>query len=118
MGNTIIEFVNFLETKYLSTAKDYRPVDLARKVQYLTLDIITKLAFGHQFGYLQTDSDVHSYIQMTEDSMPVMMVLTVFPGLAKILQSPWGRKLMPSERDRVGFGKFIRYVHVGTWMPP
>ena len=96
-----------IETKYLSTDQDYRPMDLARKVQFLTLDIISMLAFGKQFGYVATDSDVYSYIKMTEESMPVMMVLTVFPALAKVLQSPLLRGLLPSEHDRVGFGKFI-----------
>lgn len=91
----------------MSTGQEFRPVDLAEKVQYLTLDVITSVAFGKKFGYLETDSDVHSYIKMTEGSMPVMMILAVFPGLAKVLQSRFFRSLMPSEHDRVGFGKFI-----------
>jgi hypothetical protein len=111
IDDRILEFVDLLEKKYLSTSQEYRAVDLARKLQYLTLDIITTLAFGKKFGYIETDSDVYEYIKMTEDSMPVMMVLTVFPGLAKILQSPLVRGIMPSERDRVGFGKFIGYEH-------
>lgn len=102
-------FLNLLEHKYISTDREFRPVDMARKVQYLTLDVITSLAFGQKFGYIDQDTDVHSYIQITEDSMPVMMVLSLFPVLAKTLQTKLFRWLMPSERDRVGFGAFIRY---------
>jgi len=39
--------------------------------------------------------------------MPVMMILTVIPSLARLLQTKLLRRLMPSEHDRVGFGKFI-----------
>ncbi|KAF6840827.1 cytochrome P450 [Colletotrichum plurivorum] len=108
----IQSLVRLIEDKYLSTETLFRPMDLCKKVQYLTLDIITSLAFGYHFGYLEQDTDVHHYIQMTEESMPVMMILTVFPGLARILQSPLFRCAMPSEHDRVGFGKFIAYVVV------
>ncbi|KAK6224732.1 cytochrome P450 [Colletotrichum tabaci] len=100
-------FIRLIEEKYVSTADYFRPMDLCRKVQYLTLDVITSLAFGYHFGYVEQDADVHQYIQMTEKSMPVMMTLSVFPLLAKWLQSPLFRRAMPSEHDRVGFGKFI-----------
>ena len=82
-------------------------MDLSKKAQYFTLDVITSLAFGQKFGYLDQDADVHSYIKMTEDSMPVMMVLSVIPALARLLQTRLLRRLMPSEHDVVGFGKFI-----------
>ncbi|OLN97575.1 Pisatin demethylase 4 [Colletotrichum chlorophyti] len=107
IDSQIHALVRLLEERYLSTAGAFRPMDLCRKVHYLTLDVITSLAFGYHFGYLEQDADLHHYIQMTEESMPVMMILTVFPQLAKIFQSPLFRRAMPSERDRVGFGKFI-----------
>ncbi|KAK1635288.1 cytochrome P450 [Colletotrichum phormii] len=100
-------FIRLIEERYVSTTGAFRPMDLCQKVQYLTLDIITSLAFGYHFGYVEQDADVHQYIQMTEQSMPAMMTLSVFPQLAKLLQSPLFRQAMPSEHDRVGFGKFI-----------
>jgi hypothetical protein len=85
-------------------------VDLARKIQYLTLDVITSLAFGERFGFVDEDRDVHKYIEMTEQNMPVMLILGCLPDLAVLLQSPLFRWLMPSEHDRLGFGKFIGWV--------
>lgn len=107
MDTEISVFIDLIERKYISTETDYRPVDLARKVQYLTLDVITALAFSKRFGYTEQDTDMYSYIKITEESMPVMMFLSIFPSLALVLQSPLFRRLMPSEHDRVGFGKFI-----------
>ncbi|CRK38888.1 hypothetical protein BN1708_016685 [Verticillium longisporum] len=92
------------ENEFLETAIDAQMLSL---MQYLTLDIITSLAFGECFGYLSQDKDVHNYIQITEESMPVMMTLSVLPSLAAIMQSPFFRRAMPSEHDRVGLGKFI-----------
>ena len=82
-------------------------MDLAQKVQYLTLDVITSLAFGKSFGYTDLDVDVYSYIAITEDSMRVMMILSLFPWLAKLLQSRLFRRLLPSEHDKVGLGAII-----------
>ncbi|CAK7269790.1 hypothetical protein SEPCBS57363_003778 [Sporothrix epigloea] len=103
----ILVFVDLLERKYLSTATEYRPVDLARKVQYLTLDVISALAFSKRFGFMEKDDDLYSYIKMTEETLPAMMFMCLFPWLAKVLQSKICRRLLPSEHDPVGFGRFI-----------
>ena len=42
--------------------------------------------------------------------MPVIMVVSVLPWLAKVLMSPVFKFLMPSEKDKLGFGKFMGYV--------
>lgn len=96
-----------LERKYISTNSTYVPVDFARVAQYFTLDVISDVAFGKSFGFLTTDSDVHEYIKMTEDSMPIMMVISVNPWIANLLQTRLFSRLLPSETDKLGFGKFI-----------
>ena len=42
--------------------------------------------------------------------MPIMLMLTIFPSLARILQSRLMRGLLPSEKDPAGFGRFISYA--------
>lgn len=82
-------------------------MDLARKVQYASLDIIGLLGLGERFGFTDEDTDVHQYIKILEESMTSMIILTIFPTMAKLLQSRLFRRLMPSERDKIGFGVFI-----------
>lgn len=106
----IVAFIEMIERKYVSEGAIYRPMDLARKSQYLTLDIIGDLAFDKDFGHLAEDKDVFEYIDQTEASMPVMMLVGVFPILARIAQSRLLRRFMPSENDPHGFGKFIGSV--------
>ncbi|KAL7816072.1 cytochrome P450 [Trichoderma aethiopicum] len=65
------------------------PVDLGRKVQYFTLDVISDLAYGAPFGFVETDTDVYEYIQTTEKNLPMVM------------------GLLPSTKDRLGFGRIM-----------
>ncbi|KLU81408.1 hypothetical protein MAPG_00498 [Magnaporthiopsis poae ATCC 64411] len=103
----ISAFICLVERRYVSDLSGFRPMDLARKVQYAALDIIGLLSLGERFGFTDEDTDVHQYIKILEESMPVMITLTIFPTLAKVLQSRLCRRLMPSERDKIGLGVFI-----------
>ncbi|KAK3348834.1 cytochrome P450 [Lasiosphaeria hispida] len=103
----ISKLIHLIETKYLSTTSEYRPMDLAQKVQYFTLDVISDLAFGSAFGYLTQDGDVFDYIKITTSVIPVMLVLANIPSLANLLQSRLFRGLLPKETDALGFGAFI-----------
>ncbi|KAI9776189.1 MAG: hypothetical protein M1839_000510 [Geoglossum umbratile] len=104
----LLHLINLINTKYLSTASNLRPFDFGRKAQYLTLDMISEIAFGEAFGDIKEDRDVHEYIQMIEEKVGAMVWVTVFPGLNRILQIPWvGKMVMPSEKDEIGMGKVM-----------
>lgn len=103
----IARLVELIETKYLSTSEQYRPMDFAQKAQYFTLDVISDLAFGQALGYLEQDRDVYDYIKITTASIPAMMVLSNMPTLANLMQSRLLRWLLPKETDKLGFGAFI-----------
>ena len=101
------QFIRLIEEKYLSTDQEFRPVDLARKIRYLTLDIISKLAFGEAFGFLEKDTDLFGYFKTTEETVPLIQVIAMIPWLIGLLQSPLFKALLPSEKDTVGLGKIM-----------
>ncbi|KAH6845850.1 cytochrome P450 [Chaetomium sp. MPI-CAGE-AT-0009] len=103
----IAKLVELIETKYLSTDQDYRPMDWGVKAQYFTLDVIGELAWGQPMGFLDQDADVYDYIKITMTSVPAMMVLSTYPMLARLLQSRFLRTLLPKETDKIGFGALI-----------
>ncbi|KAJ8116012.1 hypothetical protein OPT61_g2463 [Boeremia exigua] len=105
----VANFVDLIKSKYVSSASSYRPVDLAQKIQYLTLDVISDLAFGKPLGFLQVDGDPYDYLEATEASMPVFALLGNIPWLADLLNSPPLRRFLPSERDKGGFGAIIGF---------
>jgi hypothetical protein len=102
--------IELIDSKYISTDAEYKPVDFGRKAQYFTLDVITTVAYGFPFGFLETDSDVYQYIETSEKVVPAAMVVTVFPWLNHILTSSFMERLLPSAADPVGFGKIIGFV--------
>ncbi|KAK0707829.1 cytochrome P450 71A20 [Lasiosphaeris hirsuta] len=99
--------VSLLEDKYLSTKTEFKPVDLARKVQYFTLDVISALAFGKEFGYLKADADLFGYIETTESTLPIMLATAFMPWFLKIMQSPRFKWLIPNAREMVGIGNVM-----------
>ncbi|KZL76125.1 pisatin demethylase [Colletotrichum tofieldiae] len=84
-----------------------KPFDFGRKAQFFTLDVISDLAFGKPFGFMETDSDMYEYIKTTEESLPMFMATTVFPWVIRLFASPLFRSLLPSEKDPLGFGKVM-----------
>ncbi|CAK7221886.1 hypothetical protein SBRCBS47491_004682 [Sporothrix bragantina] len=103
-------FIKLLESKYLAeepskkSNASYRTVDLARKVQFFTLDVISALAFGNAFGYLEADADKFGYIRTTESTVPILMSTAIMPWIVNLLQSPYLRPFMPNVRGMVGIG--------------
>jgi hypothetical protein len=106
----IDKLIRLIETKYLSSSHSYRPIDFNEKASFFTLDVISDLAFGQAFGYLERDEDVYDYLKITKSFIPIMMLISNVPSLADLLQSDLLRGLLPSESDKLGFGAFIGYV--------
>ncbi|KAF4871936.1 Cytochrome P450 monooxygenase lolP1 [Colletotrichum siamense] len=100
--------VHLLETRYLATGSEYKTVDLARKVQYFTLDVISALGFGKKFGYLEADADTMRYIEITEKTLPSLLVIALQPWMLRILQSSTLKFFMPSSKDIIGIGDVMR----------
>jgi hypothetical protein len=102
--------VKLIETKYISSATEFRPMDFARKAQFFTLDVISAIAFGQPFGYLTQDEDLYGYIKTTEESIPIIFVANEIPWLMKLLQSPLMRVFLPTDRDPIGLGRIMGFV--------
>lgn len=108
----VANLIKLIESKYISTNTDYRPVDLAQKLRYFTLNVISNLAFGKPLGYLQHDPDPYNYVEAMDASMPVLAFLGNIPWLAILFHSPFLRRFLPSEKDKGGFGAVIGSVHL------
>jgi hypothetical protein len=103
--------VNLIELigKYVD---DGKAVDLAEKIHYFALDRVTGLAFGEEFGCLQTDSDVHGYMSISKKVLPLIMLTSVFPWMVKVLTSSLLKPFWSNNMGQLGFGEIMRYVTV------
>jgi cytochrome P450 len=86
----------------------YRPVDFARIAQYFALDVISDIAFGQPFGFLDTDADVHDYIKTQEALLPIFEWFSTLPSLERLTRIRWiSRLLMPKPTDEKGLGRLM-----------
>lgn len=108
----MLAFIKLVDSKYISTEQEYRPIDFGRRAQYFTLDVLSTVAYGAPFGFLETDTDVYQYIELSEQVIPAAMMVTVFPWLNKILTLSLMKGILPSEKDPIGFGKIKGFVTI------
>jgi len=103
--------ISLIRTKYVSTQEELNPMDFARKAQFVTLDVITDLAFNVPFGDVERDEDVHLYIQSAEKTIRAAVMLSSFPAINSFLNlSVIGDMILPSSKDKTGPGRLIRFV--------
>ncbi|KAF7597161.1 hypothetical protein BBP40_009500 [Aspergillus hancockii] len=101
------DFLNLIRNRYLSTEDSPRPMDLAKKVQYLTLDVISTVGLGNSFGMLKADMDCNDYSKSLEEGLWLSNFM-MGVGLHWIMQIQWvGKLLGPSVKDSKGFGKMM-----------
>lgn len=94
IDSRIQDLVNLIDRKYKSQGANLVPFDFAQAAQYFTLDTLGDIAFGRPFGFLQADSDLHSYISTTKKSLPAIMLFSVFPWLNQLLEKPLVRNMI------------------------
>jgi hypothetical protein len=104
----IRQLIDLVETKYMSTNRNHRPVDFALISQYFTLDAVSDLAFGQAFGYMERNDDLFDFIKITRSYFLISIVIAAMPELVNVLHSPIFRRFLPKEGDALGFGAFIR----------
>ncbi|KAL2785026.1 cytochrome P450 [Aspergillus keveii] len=101
------DFLRLISSKYISSDRKVVPMDLAKKVQYFTLDVISSVGLGKTFGMLQRDHDVDDYIQSSEDGLAIGNTALAM-GFSWLAQAPIiGKFIAPSPSKANGFGKMM-----------
>jgi cytochrome P450 len=82
------ELLDLVRNKYASTVgEEAKVMDLGKKIQYFTLDVISTVGFGHPFGDLKADADLNDYIKSDEEGLSILKVCLAL-GLIPIMQWP------------------------------
>ncbi|KAK4505181.1 hypothetical protein PRZ48_003144 [Zasmidium cellare] len=105
----VLDLINLVDSKYISSPPDgIKKMDLARKMQFFTSDIMSKLAFDDKFHDLRDDHDNHGYINEVETMFPNMFCVCTVPSLLYFLTNIGVAKMLaPSVKDSFGFGKIL-----------
>ncbi|KAF2837633.1 cytochrome P450 [Patellaria atrata CBS 101060] len=107
----IADFVELIETKYVSGRGECKVMDLAEKAQFWSMDTMGRLAFGEGLGHCRGDADVYGFMKAVEQSVPVMMFFSSLPELHGLLEKTRVVDMLaPTKKDEAGMGRIIRIV--------
>ena len=105
--NGINSFVKYIES-HLSPKDHSCVLDFSKVAQYYTLDVVTDIAFGKPFGYLEKDEDLHDYHATFAEQAPMISVINSMPSVSRFLNQDWAKKLWaPTSKDKKGVGKLM-----------
>lgn len=106
----LLQLYDLIESKYLSTEQAFRPMDLSKTLSYFTLDVISTVAFGQPFGFIEADDDPFGYIDNLQEFLPAIILFGAYPEIQKILRIPLLAALMPSSTDKRGLGRVMGFA--------
>lgn len=104
VDRNISALVNLIETKY---AKEGKSMEIGRKIQYVTMDILSDVAFSERFGFVEADEDLWQYISILEGNLHWIVAFGAIPWSVDVMRWKIFRTFLPTEKDLFGLGRVI-----------
>ena len=102
----LVELVRKYATS-TDSAKPSKPMDMAEKIPFFTLDVISHVGLGEAFGDLRADKDLKGYLKSTEEGLKIGNTAFAM-GIAWLKDMPIiGPAISPSENDAEGYGNMM-----------
>ncbi|KAK5724043.1 hypothetical protein LTR17_013705 [Elasticomyces elasticus] len=108
----LLKFLDLVGTKYVAKPEQdvFRTVDLSRVTSYFTLDVISKVAFGQTFGFLDNDEDPFGYLANLAQMLPAIIVFGVYTELTNIMKLSFVKAALPKSSDKRGLGRVMGFA--------
>lgn len=108
----IAHFVEKIEERWVSKPGTTKVFDIAKRIQFLTLDMISQLCFGRDLGFVEADKDAFDFQATVEMQMPIVGLFSIIVELSHLYYLlsgiPWIRKvIVPSAGDKIGIGPIM-----------
>ncbi|ORY58096.1 cytochrome P450 [Pseudomassariella vexata] len=107
----VLTLLNVIRNKYLFSPGNpaAKHLELSTLSCYFTMDVITKVAFGEEFGYLKSESDVYDFLEGVKNNWPFLSITVDVPWIRNFFYSPLFLKYFgPKETDEKGMGRLMR----------
>ncbi|KAI0025220.1 cytochrome P450 [Xylariomycetidae sp. FL0641] len=106
----LANLTDLIHRKYVcEPGREFRPFDITNVIPLFTLDVISKLSLGQEFGCLRQDRDIHDFYYTLERHLVKMGLCQDIPYLRKVLFSKLGLKWFgPKVTDPAGMGKIMK----------
>ncbi|KAF4345524.1 cytochrome P450 monooxygenase [Fusarium beomiforme] len=102
-----------IRRRYLSDPANgvFRTLPLLNILSYFTLDVISRVALGKEFGCCASDSDPYRFYDGLDEHMPLMALTTDVPWIRSIMFSSTFLKYFgPRETDSHGIGPLMKVL--------
>ncbi|KAF2770515.1 putative P450 monooxygenase [Teratosphaeria nubilosa] len=112
VDDQLLKLLGLLERKYLARPEEglFRVVDISRETSFFTLDVISKVAFGETFGFLEEDDDPFGYLENLSQFLPAIIVFGVYTELTNIMKIPLVKAALPKSTDKRGLGRVMGFA--------
>lgn len=111
MENQIDKLIMAFQRRLDEEVASGRWFDLSTWINFFTLDVISDLAHGDAFGFLETGQDVHGIMAALQGDSMFFAILGAFPWLAKLLfSSPMQKLVKLPDNDGLGFIMKVCYL--------
>ncbi|KAL8848774.1 MAG: hypothetical protein Q9221_006245 [Calogaya cf. arnoldii] len=111
----VVIWIQRLEKQWSSIPGQARDFDIGRMIQFLAVDVTTKLCLGESFRCIEEDRDQHAFLETIKSATPVSLQLSLFPEITKMMYhltklTPFRRLLVPSVDDKGGIGTVMSVI--------
>lgn len=108
----MLEFIELARSRWRSEIEEPQSFDIGKRLQYLTVDIITQICLGKQLGCLFTDCDQHDFLATIRQANAVGQHFSVLHELSTLLslltKMPLVRPTInPKYTDLSGVGRIM-----------
>jgi cytochrome P450 len=85
-----------------------KPLDMALLASYFTLDVLSQIAFGNAFGFVEANKDLYDFNKLANEKFSIIELIVNHDLPRKLIQSQLMQKLMaPKGTDKFGQGRII-----------
>jgi cytochrome P450 len=108
----LLDLFDLISNKYVARPEEgvYRVMDLSRTTSFFTLDVISKIAFGETFGFLDKDDDPFGYLANLKQFLPAIIWFGVYTELTNLLKMPLIKGALPKSSDKRGLGRVMGFA--------
>lgn len=110
----LLDWLCRVHRSWVSEAEEYVPFDIGKRIQYLTVDIITQVCLGKEVRCVTTDSDRYDFLANRPARQCILPAfLSVFLEMNKVMSCLTkipiiGPMVIPGPSDKSGVGRIMR----------
>lgn len=112
IDDRLLDWLHRVEESWTSGPGESRSFDIGKRIQFLTVDIITKICLGTALGCVASDSDKHEFLATVEQGNSVCQHFSVILELNSLMyyltKLPiLGPLIVPQATDGSGVGRIM-----------